>query len=107
MPKIACLSGGRQSSKFNEDAVAPRGRRAGAAAARKYKDYIAGHAKLVKVACVEKYRLCKVAEDGRRVEFEELVCRDDGHAVYLAKRLVLDHDVEVWNGNRFVFRLEC
>jgi hypothetical protein len=107
MPKIACLSGGRQSSKFNEDAVAPRGRRAGAAAARKYKDYIAGHAKLVKVACVEKYRLCKVAEDGRRVEFEELVCRDDGHAVYLAKRLVLDHDVEGWNGNRFVFRLEC
>jgi hypothetical protein len=40
-------------------------------------------------------------------EFEELVCRDDGHAVYLAKRFVLDHDVEVWSGNRFVFRLEC
>jgi hypothetical protein len=56
---------------------------------------------------VENYRLFKVAVDGQRVEFKELVCRDDGHAVYLAKRLVLDHDVEVWNGNRFVFRLEC
>jgi len=56
---------------------------------------------------VEQYRLCKVAEDGQRIEFEELVCRDDGHAVHLAKRLVQDHDVEVWNGNRFVFRLEC
>jgi hypothetical protein len=49
----------------------------------------------------------KVAVDGHRTEFEELVCRDDGLAVYHAKRLVLDHDVEVWNGNRFVFRLEC
>ena len=56
---------------------------------------------------VENYRLFKVADDGQRIEFEELVCRDDGHAVHLAKRLVLDHDVEVWNGSRFVFLLEC
>jgi hypothetical protein len=56
---------------------------------------------------MQKYRLCKVAEDGHRTEFEDLVCRDDDHAVYLAKRLVQDHDVEVWNGYRFVFRLEC
>jgi hypothetical protein len=84
-----------------------RGRWAQDTGARKSKDYVAGHAKLVKVACVEKYRLCKVAEDGHRIEFEELVCRDDGHAVHLAKRVVQDHDVEVWNGNRFVFRLEC
>jgi hypothetical protein len=71
------------------------------------KDYVAGHAKLVQVVHVQKYRLCKVAEDGHRIEFEELVCRDDGHAVHLAKRLVLDQDVEVWNGSRFVFLLEC
>jgi hypothetical protein len=56
---------------------------------------------------MQKYRLCKVAEDGRRIEFEQLVCRDDGHAVYRAKQFVQDHDVEVWNGIRFVFRLEC
>ena len=63
-------------------------------------------AKLVQVAGVQKYRLYKVAEDGHRIEIEELVCRDDGHAVYLAKRVVQDADVEVWSGNRFVFRLE-
>jgi hypothetical protein len=56
---------------------------------------------------VQTYRLCKVAEDGQRIEFEELVCRDDGHAVHLAKRRVQDHDIEVWAGVRFVFRLEC
>jgi hypothetical protein len=36
---------------------------------------------------MEKYHLCKVAEDGHRIEFKELVCRDDGHAVHLAKQL--------------------
>jgi hypothetical protein len=56
---------------------------------------------------MEKYHLCKVAEDGQRIEFKELVCRDDGHAVHLAKQVVQDHDVEVWNGNRYVFLLEC
>jgi hypothetical protein len=56
---------------------------------------------------VEKYRLCKVAKDGQRIEFEELVCRDDGHAVHLAKGRVQEHDIEVWSGVRFVFRLEC
>lgn len=55
---------------------------------------------------MEKYRLLKVADDGQRTEFEELVCRDDGHAVHLAKRRVLDHDIEVWAGHRFVFRLD-
>jgi len=48
-----------------------------------------------------------VAEDGRRIEFETLVCRDDGEAVMRAKRLVQDNDIEVWADNRFVFRLEC
>jgi hypothetical protein len=67
----------------------------------------ARRARLVQVAWVEKYRLCKVAEEGHRIEFKELACRDDGHAVHLAKQVVQDHDVEVWNGNRFVFRLEC
>jgi hypothetical protein len=73
----------------------------------KSKDYVAGQAKLVQVASMEKYHLCKVAEDGHRIEFKELVCRDDGHAVHLAKQVVQDHDVEVWNGNRYVFLLEC
>jgi len=55
---------------------------------------------------VQKYRLCRVAEDGRRIEFETLVCRDDGEAVMRAKRYVQDHDIEVWADNRFVFKLE-
>jgi hypothetical protein len=73
----------------------------------KSKDYVAGQAKLLNAAGMEKYHLCKVAEDGQRIEFKELVCRDDGHAVHLAKQVVQDHDVEVWNGNRYVFLLEC
>jgi hypothetical protein len=56
---------------------------------------------------VPKYRLCKVAEDGKSIEFETLVCRYDGAAVMRAKRLVQDNDNEVWADNRFVFRLEC
>jgi hypothetical protein len=84
-----------------------RGRRAQDTGACKSKDYVACPAKLVQVVRVEKYPLCKVVEDGHRIEFEELVCRDDGHAVHLAKRVVQDHDVEVWKGTRFVFRLEC
>jgi hypothetical protein len=56
---------------------------------------------------VQTYRLCKVAEDGQLIEFEELVCRDDGHAVHLAKRRVnADHNIEVWCGTRYVFTLE-
>jgi hypothetical protein len=48
-----------------------------------------------------------VTEDGRRIEFETLVCRDDGEAVMRAKRFVQDQDIEVLADNRFVFRLEC
>jgi hypothetical protein len=56
---------------------------------------------------MQKYRLHRIAEDGRRIQFEELVCRDDGEAVRRAKRLVQDYDIEVWADTRFVFRLEC
>jgi hypothetical protein len=55
---------------------------------------------------MQTYRLCKITEHGHRTDFEELVCRDDGHAVHLAKRHLQDHDIEVWAGDRFVFRLE-
>jgi hypothetical protein len=47
-----------------------RGRRTQDTGARKSKDYVARPGRLVKVARVQKYRLCKVAEDGRRIEFE-------------------------------------
>jgi hypothetical protein len=45
---------------------------------------------------------------GRRPAYrvETLVCRDDGEAVMRAKRLVEDHDVELWADNRFVFQVE-
>jgi hypothetical protein len=55
---------------------------------------------------MQTYRLCEVTEHGHRTDFEELVCRDDGHAVHLAKRHLQDHDIEVWAADRFVFRLE-
>jgi hypothetical protein len=39
------------------------------------------------------------------VNFEGLVCDDDGQAIEKAKRFVYGHDVELWSGTRFVARL--
>jgi hypothetical protein len=51
------------------------------------------------------YRAYIVGDDDHYLGFEEMVCRDDGEAVARAKRLVDDHDIEVWSGDRLVFRL--
>ena len=48
------------------------------------------------------YRAYIVGDDDQFLGFEEMVCRDDGEAVAKAKRLLDDHDIEVWSGDRFV-----
>jgi hypothetical protein len=51
------------------------------------------------------YRAYIVGRDGHSVSSESFACRDDGEAVTKAKRLVVDRDVELWSGERFVIRL--
>ena len=48
-----------------------------------------------------------VGEDGHFVGYEPLVCPNDAEAIEKAKRLVNGRDVELWNGARFVLKLEC
>jgi hypothetical protein len=56
---------------------------------------------------VAEYRAYVVGHDGHFVRFESLICADDAEAIAKAKRLVVvDHDVELWSGKRFVIRLE-
>jgi hypothetical protein len=55
---------------------------------------------------VAEYRAYVVGHDGHFIRFESLICADDAEAIAKAKRLVADHDVELWSGKRFVIRLE-
>jgi hypothetical protein len=54
---------------------------------------------------VAEYRAYTVGPDGRYLGFEPLVCADDAEAIQKAKRLTDGHDVELWNGDRFIVRL--
>ncbi len=52
------------------------------------------------------YRAYTVGLDGRFIGFEPLVCADDAEAIEKVKLLVGDWSIELWNGSRFVIRLE-
>ena len=52
------------------------------------------------------YRAYTVGLDGRFIGFEPLVCADDAEAIRKAELLVVDRSIELWNGPRFVIRLE-
>jgi len=52
------------------------------------------------------YRAFTVGLDGRFIGFEPLVCADDAEAIERAKLLVGDRSIELWNGPRFVIRLD-
>ena len=43
---------------------------------------------------------------GTSSDLSSLISADDAEAIAKAKRLVADHDVELWSGKRFVIRLE-
>ena len=52
------------------------------------------------------YRAYTVGLDGRLIGFEPLVCADDAEAIEKAEYLVGDRSIELWNGPRFVIRLD-
>jgi hypothetical protein len=51
------------------------------------------------------YRTCALGSGGRILAFKEMRCLDDREAIAEAKRLTKKFDIEVWNGDRFVFLL--
>ena len=51
------------------------------------------------------YRAYTVGHDGHFIGFDPFVCRDDAEAIEKAKRLVEDHDVELWSGPHLIIRL--
>jgi hypothetical protein len=53
------------------------------------------------------YRAYTVGRYGHFTGFEPLVCPDDAVAIEKAKRLIDDHTVELWSGERFVARLSA
>lgn len=53
------------------------------------------------------YRTYTIGADGHFVGFEPLICADDTEAIEKAERLVADHDVELWCGERLVRRLRA
>ena len=53
------------------------------------------------------YRAFIVGSDGHFAGFEPLICADDAEAIAKAKRLVVDHNVELWSGDRLVTRLKA
>jgi hypothetical protein len=54
---------------------------------------------------VVEYRAYTVGRDGHFTGFEPLVCADDFEAIEKAKRLIDDHDIELWCGPRLVTTL--
>ena len=53
------------------------------------------------------YRAYTVDRDGHFMGFEPLVCANDAEAIEQAKRLIVNHAVELWSGERLVIRLEA
>jgi hypothetical protein len=54
---------------------------------------------------VLEYRAYVVGLDGHFVGSKPIICRDDSEAISMARRLLDGHDIELWNGPRFVTRI--
>jgi hypothetical protein len=67
---------------------------------------IAGASAKVRPLTMAEYRAYTVGDDGHFIGFEAFVCADDSKAIAQAKRLIDGRDVELWNGPRFVIKLE-
>jgi hypothetical protein len=52
------------------------------------------------------YRVVKIDKSGQLSRHRSFVCDNDDDAIVWAKQLVDDAPVELWNGARFVARLE-
>jgi hypothetical protein len=59
------------------------------------------------VAQVTEYRAYVIGDDGHIEASRAFVCESDADATVWAKQLVDGHDVELWNLERFVIRLEA
>jgi hypothetical protein len=55
---------------------------------------------------MQEYRAYLVGDDGHFLRFEGFVAADDEAAQQHAKQFVDGCDVELWNGGRFVRRLQ-
>jgi hypothetical protein len=51
------------------------------------------------------YCIYAVGDDGRLVVGENVVCADDQEASEKAKQAANYHDVELWEGGRFIVRV--
>jgi hypothetical protein len=56
---------------------------------------------------VAEYRAFTVGSDGHFIGFEPLICANDAEAIAQAKRLLFQHDIELWSGERLVIRLRA
>jgi hypothetical protein len=61
---------------------------------------------MVRVEGMAEYRAYTVGRDGHFIGVEALTGADDAEAIDKAKPLVDGHDIELWNGDRLVTRLE-
>jgi hypothetical protein len=54
---------------------------------------------------MEEYRAYLLGHDGHFNGYEPLICVDDEAAIAMAKRLVNNYGIEIWNGARLVMCL--
>jgi hypothetical protein len=54
----------------------------------------------------QEYRVYVVGSDGHFIGSSELVCDDDAQAIEQAEQLLDGHDLQIWNGPRYVQRLK-
>jgi hypothetical protein len=58
-------------------------------------------------AQVNEYRADVIGKNGHIDNRRAFVCANDDHAIVWAKQLAGGNGVELWSGNRFVFRLHA
>jgi hypothetical protein len=56
---------------------------------------------------MNEYRADLIGKNGHIANSRAFVCANDDHAIVWAKQLAGGDGVELWSGNRFVFRLNA
>ena len=52
------------------------------------------------------YRAYAIGPDGHIFRAEPMICKSDEEAITRARKLVAEHAIEIWSGDRFVVRLD-
>jgi hypothetical protein len=55
---------------------------------------------------MHRYRACTVGDDGDFIRFRAFVCSNDEDAIVWTKHLLDGNPIELWNGQRFIVRVE-